>query len=343
MKRSEGDSGFTGETWQFRRHLSEPFVAALEEAALNQVWWQEVLSDRDVIVALRNEYINVYYRGQSLFYVGFSDGRIVASTHPKYLIDPSLNGQVRLTENEEGENAFDVSFLKETMLTGWYDGALQRLKKAAAYFSGPEKTGCHAASSGRDDILDVEIAFKRVKDPAGGTEEARRQIPRIDLLRLVGVQDGLASLEFWEAKAFGNTELGSMGYRAQDDIGPHDVEREVIAQIADYRDILNKNAEAVVSSYRTACQQLVRIYAETERFGSNSIIGEIASGQRKLQIGTGDEARVNLLLFGFDDAQKARSQASFRDLERKVHEFGGGKLRAIGNAKRAFRSEGAIL
>ena len=343
MTRVDGNSGFSNESWQFRRHLSEPFVAALEKATHSQSWWQEVLSDRDVIVALRNEYINVYYRGQSLFNVGFSDGRILATTHPKYLIDPSLNGQVRLIEDQEGGKAFDVSSLKDTMLTGWYDGALQRLKKAAAYFSGPEKSGCHAASAGRDDILDVEIAFKRDTNLASEIDEGRRQIPRIDLLRLVRVGDDRAALEFWEAKAFGNTELGSMGYRAGDDTSVHDIEREVIAQIADYRHILTENAEAVVSSYSAACQQLARIYGQAERFGPRSIIGEVAGGQRKLQISADGKPKVNLLLFGFDDAQKARSRGSFNDLKRKVHQLGGGKLRAIGNAKSAFGKDGVAL
>lgn len=342
MKAPENHVGASEKGWEFQRHLSEPFVYALEKAFHDEGWWREVILDAKVIVALRNDYLNVYFRGQSLFKVWCADktGELLASTHPKYLLDPQLGGQITLKAGAGGKRNYDLGSLREPLLTSWHDGALERLKKAARYYSGLEKTGCHKAAAGRDDILDAEVTFRREAAAASEDEEAKK-LPRIDLLRVVRAGDDCAALEFWEAKHFQNPELGSKGHRVKNgDSGDYDVEREVIAQIRDYRDILERNADAIVASYSKACEQLVRIHAGTGRYGADSIIGEVASGKRRLLIGPGGRPMVNLLVFGFDEAQKVASAGAFADLDRKVRAAGGGKLRKVGDAAQAFARSG---
>lgn len=317
--------------WTFKRHLTEPFVEALVAEAAKGGWWSDVLADRDVIVALRDDYLNVYHRGQALFTVTLSSaGRLQATTHPKYLIDPALKSQVRFDGRTYLHNQ-----KQEHLLGEWYDGALSRLKKSAALYSGAEKTGCHVATRGRNDLLDVEIVFRREKldgdDPA-------RDLPRIDMLRLVPDGPDVAALEFWEAKVFGNKELGSMGYNAKAEAEPNPVfiKRDVLDQIEDYSNIIKQHLDDLVSSYSIACKQLATIYAGHDRFSSDSIIGQVASCDRRLVAGPGGEPQVNLLLFGFDAAQKKSSTAAFTQLKTELAKRGKAKLRAVGDPAGAF-------
>ncbi len=80
----------------FKKGLSDAFLTALEDLAQKGGWWADVLGDRDLVIAVRDESLNVYWQGQSLFRIGFKAGAITATTHPKYLIDPGLSGQVPL-------------------------------------------------------------------------------------------------------------------------------------------------------------------------------------------------------------------------------------------------------
>ena len=71
------------------------FMNGLLELAARQTWWREVLEDTDLVIVIRNEYLNVYWRGQSLFKVKHAGGGVVtAETHPKYLLDPCLENLV---------------------------------------------------------------------------------------------------------------------------------------------------------------------------------------------------------------------------------------------------------
>jgi hypothetical protein len=87
------DNGLRCEMAEFKKGLSQNFVNALHALADQRSWWLDVLKDTNLIIAVRNEYINVYWQGQSLFKIGYNAGRIIASTHPKYLLDPSLTQQ----------------------------------------------------------------------------------------------------------------------------------------------------------------------------------------------------------------------------------------------------------
>lgn len=313
--------------WTFKRHLSDDFLEALVAKSSTKEWWKEVLADRDVIVALRNDYLNVYHRGQALFTVKFARGQLSVYTHPKYLIDPALNKPVRFANGR-----FLVPNTEETLLTAWHDGALARLKRAATIYSGSEKEGCHEAAAGRSDILDVEIAFRRIDKEF----EEDRTIPRIDLLRVVE-DGGGAALEFWEAKAFGNVELGSMGYRLSNLNRTDQVHRAVLGQIEDYRQIIEQHGADLVASYRKACEQLSQIFCGAGRFGSDTLIGRIGTGDIPLRIGPGGRIEVNLLVFGFDEAQKKASKPALDQLKQAL--AGTGRLRAVGEAKRAFPPE----
>src|SRR5690242_16655224 len=94
---------------EFVRGLSGKFIVALRKLADTKSWWQEVLADPSLIIAIRNQCFDVYWRGQSIFLVSLTgDERLVATTHPKYLLDPALSKRVSF----DGRN-FDTSGLRE--------------------------------------------------------------------------------------------------------------------------------------------------------------------------------------------------------------------------------------
>jgi len=106
--------------WHFKRGLENDFMKELESIAEQGGWFAQVLADPDLILGIRNNYLNVYWHGQSLFKIK-PHGKF--STHPKYLIDPGLSKAVMFDGTDfqvEGHNA----------LTAHYDGktTLKKMK-----------------------------------------------------------------------------------------------------------------------------------------------------------------------------------------------------------------------
>ncbi|MGP0087791.1 MAG: hypothetical protein ACLP0B_29865 [Steroidobacteraceae bacterium] len=142
---------------QFRRGISDPFIAALKGLAASGGWWRDVLSDPSLLIAVRNEYLNVYWHGQSIFKITPPDrqGKVKASTHPKYLLDPDLSKPVSF----DGKR-FLIDGLRRTGFIETYDAeTLNKLKRSAEPYAGGEKTGVHSIWNGNPAVVDVEIDF----------------------------------------------------------------------------------------------------------------------------------------------------------------------------------------
>ena len=75
---------------------NEAFLEGLRKLSAQESWWRDVLADRWLLIAIRDEYLNVYWQGQSIFRVAFQNGEVIATTHPKYLLNPDLSGQIPL-------------------------------------------------------------------------------------------------------------------------------------------------------------------------------------------------------------------------------------------------------
>ena len=83
--------------FRFNRGIrNKRMMEKLATLAITDSWWRDVLQDENLIIAVREEYLNVYWRGQSLFKVELKGDQIVASTHPKYLLNPAISGTVPL-------------------------------------------------------------------------------------------------------------------------------------------------------------------------------------------------------------------------------------------------------
>jgi hypothetical protein len=284
---------------EFDRGLKNAkFIQQLADEGTKDSWWRDVLDDRELFVAVRDDYLNVYWRGHSLFRVEHGTSAPRATTHPKFLLDPELGEQVPL---EEGK--FKVGWLADHGFVSKYEGreTLEKMKKAADLFSQPEKTGCHEIILANPQAIDCEIALPGNGGPGKGA-------PRADLLTLELDGDEVR-LVFWEAKHFGNGDL-----RAQDE---EDV--RVCKQIAEYRDYLSEHRLAIEKSYKLVAKNLIAFDEMGWKRVLSPLIREVADEKRKLTLGA--EPKVGLIIFGFDKAQ--RDDPNWRDhhlarLEKKV-------------------------
>jgi hypothetical protein len=160
----------------FRRGLSDRFVAALARLADEPGWWADVLADTSLVIAVRDERLNVYWHGQSLFRIrsGPANGAIRAAIHPKYLIDPALGGEVLLSGA-----SFDLGTLAQGggFLSN-YEGpaTLGILKRNADRFAPSEKCGVHDIMLVHPDAVDIEVGLATPKVPGQRTPVARADI-----------------------------------------------------------------------------------------------------------------------------------------------------------------------
>ncbi|MFD1304111.1 hypothetical protein [Methylobacterium marchantiae] len=330
----------------FYRGLSESYLEALE-ALTNQSegnWWRDVLSRRDIVIAVRAEYLNVYYRGASIFRVEREGEKLVPITHAKYLTRRK-QGSVTLA----ADGRFDID--PNTALWRSYEGqaTLREMIQAADALTGPEKIGLHSLLLASPHVIDVEIAFGAIAPPtaedsqdgliAAAEEEAGKapQAPlsptaggtdRIDVAALEE-QDGEVCIVFHEAKHFANPEL-----RASAGETPR-----VAEQIDRYRRTLTHHADAIGRSYHDVCQALARIYAmrqrvQTDTTGSaplHPLISRVANSSTPPTV----DPEPRLVVFGFDKDQRDGTiwQGHLKRLTDTSGEGFGLKVHAVGNTQ----------
>ncbi|PSH03326.1 MAG: hypothetical protein CXZ00_12675 [Acidobacteria bacterium] len=290
---------------EFKRGLSDRFIMALTALAQKPGWWQDVLADASLIIGIRDEELDVYWNGQSLFHAVFDGERVNVNTHVKYLLDPERKDRVALKE----DGSFQV--VPTPMLERYASGSLKKLKTAADLFSGMEKQGVHAIAKANENIIDVEIRLD-AKDL-----DTERDQPRIDIAVFEQSPDGV-ELMFWEAKLFANKEL-----RASESA-------PVVRQIEEYKRVLEERQAGVLSSYRRVAKNLVAI---AEMSGG---VRKVGPAIQAVADGTGlrmsSPANVGLVIFGFDDDQKAVGGYGHKHFEKLKKQLGEKSVRACGKA-----------
>ncbi|UJX46670.1 hypothetical protein [Xanthobacter sp. YC-JY1] len=264
----------------FKRGIRKPgMMDALAELAARPSWWRDVLQDERLIIGVRDNYLNVYWHGQSIFKVEMKKERgIVATTHPKYLLNPDLKRQIAL-DPSTSEFRFDPTLL----LTHRYvpGETLEKLKKAAQRYAGKEKRGVQEIAEANTNLVDVEIAFR--EDAEG------RRVPRIDFATFEERASRI-ELVFWEAKLFGNAELSD------------NEDKGVIAQIKGYDRFLIQNRDEITTNYQIIAKDISRIVEMSDRARSLSpAIRRIADGET-LHLTKPDDVR--LVVFGFTEQQR---------------------------------------
>lgn len=271
----------------------DDFREALEALAQQDGWWRDVLADPSLIIGVRDEYLNVYWQGQSIFKVSFKGGKATATTHEKYLLNPDLKDQISLVD---GTFAFGKA--EQRMLTREYEGAmtLDKLKRAASLYSGREKEGVHEIATSNLSVVDVEIAIN-----ASGVPGVERNLPRMDLANFETTANGV-DLVFWEAKTFSNPELEN---------------GDIVGQIADYQKVIDLHKTEIDDSYRCVAKNLADM-AKWSNGHRNvaAAIGAVADGA-KLNVSS---ANVGLLVYDFTAVQRDRKDDDGKTLKHRVIE-----------------------
>ena len=181
---------------KFNRTLKPAFVAALKA----QPWWGAIADDRNLFIAVRDGYINVYYRGCSLALIRYSGNSPEVQVHYKYLVPPALKSPYITLSPPAVESM--AQFTKK--LTRDL-GKIKQIKRASRPYAGMEKTGVHKiirekSNGEKSNVIDVEIALsldatgadldgsacEEVSFPKDGgatarIKEKRGSAPRIDL------------------------------------------------------------------------------------------------------------------------------------------------------------------
>ena len=257
----------------FKRGIrDDDFRKALEALAQQDGWWKDVLADPSLIIGIRDEYLNVYWLGQSIFKVSSKGKKVVASTHEKYLLNPDLKDQISLVD---GKFAFGKA--EPRMLTRDYEGAetLAKLKRAASHYSGQEKEGVHEIATSNDSVVDVEIAIN-----ASGIPDVERNLPRMDLANFETSANGV-DLVFWEAKTFSNPELEN---------------GKIAGQIKDYRTVIDLHKTEIDDSYRCVAENLADMAKWSNGHRSVAAAIRAVADGAKLNVSS---ANVGLLVYDF--------------------------------------------
>ena len=340
------------------RGLSAAFLDALDALVDKPEggWWRDVLAHPDLILAVRRESLNVYYRGASLFRVGFRQGQPVPETHVKYLVRQQ---QTLAALDKAG------SFVLDPAAALWksYAGpqTLAEMMGAATTLVGPEKAGLHPLIQVSPNVVDVEIALAgepeggtaadtdateesaaAANEPASAPTSTKPPPPRQDRIDVASLETrghpGEAWLVFHEAKHFSNPAL-----RAAPKKQP-----AVVGQLNRYQGSLHKNWSSLTSSYPRVCRALLRldemrrrVRADHPRAALDPVIREVAEGTRKLNL----ELTPRLVVFGFDADQRDGAWAALR--QRLEHEHGA-TIYAVGKpqgvkATPAFRTPQKVL
>lgn len=265
--------------YQFKRGLSPDFVKRLNEEYERDGWWKVIADDRSLFIAIRDEYLNVYWKGNSLLKLWMQDEALVGQVHYKYLLRPEVQTNPYIHIEGGQPKLRDPSTL---FLTDLSDIAL--LKRAADVYSGEEKAGVHKIVMSNPNIVDVEVAFGLENKDSG-----EKVAQRIDFVALRQGKAG-AELTFYEAKAFANSELRAKGINVP-----------VFEQLDKYGQFLRNTEDFVKASYRTVCGNLLSLHGVSGRFTSmSSTLKDIAEGGCELGI----NENVRLVIFGFDQDQR---------------------------------------
>ena len=298
----------------FKKGLSRSFISALGfQAKQSASWWRDILSDPGLLIAVRDEYLNVYWQGQSLFLISFKGGMLRATTHPKYLLDPDLSGQVDC--DLEGRT-FGPS--PSSAIITKYEGpeTLSKMKRAAALFAGEEKRGVHHIVKANDNVVDVEFAMS-----AKDIDAVEKNIPRIDIVAF-DQKEADVEIVFWEAKHFVNPELrAKAGGKAK-----------VLGQIDGYKSTIKHYGEALIHAYKIVASNLLAIAVMSEGQREVSpLISAVATGSKQLVLS--DPARVGLVLYGYDGDHKATDSIWSAHLSALEAGIGKQNIRAKGEAR----------
>ena len=259
---------------EFKKGLKEDFIEALNrEYGKDDSWWKQIVNDEDLFIAIRDNYLDVYYQGNQVMKLSQEKGKLIGETHHRYLFGG--NRYLRSHNGVIGSDQFDnVERLSS------FGTDLQKIKNASRAYAGDERKGVHSIIRRNYNTIDVEVALPQKRNGQKGTAK------RIDFAAFQETDGGSLELRFFEAKYFSNPEL-----RAKNGGRP-----DVLKQIETYERLLKDQKGALKEAYADAIDDLLELEG-------------IADDRKKTLKQCKDQGfevciLPRLVIFGFDDSQK---------------------------------------
>lgn len=304
----------------YSQGLSNGFVDALNGLHASEAgqWWRQMVADPDLFVAIRNDYLNVYYRGCSLARIWLDKGEVVVATHYKYLLRPRLKPEYVAARN----GIFDLAVtwpegVSQPFITALAE--LTDLKAAAEPYAGGEKKAVGEIIRKHANVVDVEIALTKT-DETSGSSSAKR----LDISALRSSGDRLV-LEFYEAKLFSNKEL-----RAQEDA-------KVIGQMTTYNLLLQQYESDVRQGFLRACENVEALDGLSPT--RKRMAEEVRHRAHQLEI----DLRPYLVVVGIDGDQKAKGSIWSEHEDKLMKALGADRLIVRGDPKSVVLAGGASV
>jgi hypothetical protein len=238
---------------QFKRlEPNDPLVKKI--ATGKYPWWNNLVAlshtDKRISIQVRGSYLNVYSTMGSLLKVEMAAGKLVCTTHYKYLIDDLANVYVNLVP--EGDH---LAVEKPTcpLVTSLLEGKhLKTVQNNIAAHAGAEKMiQSKLVWHNRNTLLDAEIAF----NDEGEQDDNAVSKTRIDLVNLDKRSNEIV---FAELKQLSDVRLHNS---------------EINQQIKKYVAFAEKHKDEIIKAYRNVIRvkELLGILPKTSKLAKAKI------------------------------------------------------------------------
>lgn len=244
-------------------------------------WWDNVLNAsyrgldgkiRQLLIAVRDGYLNAYADGQSVLKISFAaNGQPRCEVHRRYVFGPQAEAGADYV-------VYDLSQIDDP-------NTLRELIDTALYYAGDEKRGVATIAANHPNTIDVEMTL-----PANEPVEpnTKKTAPRMDLVALERADDGVR-VAFYEVKQFSNPELRA------------NLKPKVLTQLKKYEDYVSApiRRAQVIDAYRNACV-ILRDIAAMRGTAIGSLVHEVANNPRLL---VNLDPKPRLIVFGYSSKQ----------------------------------------
>ena len=268
----------------FTRGLGRELLDCLQK---ERSWWRDVTEHPKLAIAVRNEYLNVYSNGQSIFKVTVKSGGLVAETHYKYLLDEA-KPEYRSFSN--GKFVTDgLTYIEEYQSKK----TLDRLIRNANVYAGDEKKFVHdiIGQDENSNVIDLEVMFTTPAEKPEPDIEAEKKIEKvgIDRIDMVALEqrDKSIWIVFYEIKTIDDSRL-----RARKNA-------EVLGQLSDYKRAIETRRDKIVRAYAQVCSDLIQLNRPIGKPGKiNALIQKVAKDKNILKV----ECDPRLIIVGYRSA-----------------------------------------
>lgn len=288
---------------EFNRRLTH--LGKLSPEQMPQ-WWKDLLSlwrpsgvdagEFGLRLAIRNDYLNFYRRGQSVARVDFgANGNPRATLHNKYVPELSGDDQEYLKLGSDGAlrgKLGEKAYSNVDTLKAW-------ISTADEDYAGKEKMAVDAIVAANPNIIDLEMGL-----PAWEQSSVASRIDFVTLER----DDDRRNIVFWEAKLDSDSRI-----RTSSEFRPNE-HPHILKQLHDYRKFLANDSveggpQTVSRAYREAARVLSKLREFANGLGESHVLGNeiLAAASAEALPGVDPEPRLIVVKDRHANASSAKA------------------------------------